>query len=275
MFAEYKPLGFVGAGFFAELIIAKLIQTNTVKKNEIIVGVRRKARAEELHDKYGIKAVCNANTTVCMKCNSIILAVKPDQVRTASASIELNSISDKLLISIVGAAKINVLKKLFHTRKIFRVNPNPQILSGTGFTAFAYSNDVSEDEIRWIEHLFNCMSETMHLDEDQLNYISVLSGITHTMYFFESLMDAAHYLGLSEETAKKIIIKSIEGSLELFKTSPEKPGQLIRKAATPGGIGVEKLYVLDKLGFRNAIIESMKAAIKKANQLGEMKGESP
>ncbi|MBI5578011.1 MAG: NAD(P)-binding domain-containing protein [Deltaproteobacteria bacterium] len=268
MFCQFTPLGFIGAGYFAELIITKLVQTNTVDRKDIIVGVRRKTRAEEIKAKYGVEAFWNDNTAVCNKCNSIILAVRPNQVTAASQTIRLVAIADKLLISIVGAVKIQSLKELFRTHRIFRVNPNPQIQSGTGLTAYSNYPDALESEIQWVKHLFSCMSETTHLDEDQLNYISVLSGITHTLYYIECLMDAAHYLGLNEETAKKFIIASLEGSLELFKTSPEKPGQLIRKAATPGGIGAEKLYVLDKLGFKNSVIESMKSALEKANQLG-------
>jgi pyrroline-5-carboxylate reductase len=268
MASPFTPMGFIGAGYFAELIIAKLIQTGTMDAKDIVVGVRRRTRAEELSDKYGIAAFWNDNSSVCRKCNSIILAVKPDQVIAAGQTIMPEAIAEKLLISIVAAVKMKALNQFFHTRKIFRVNPNPQIQSGTGLTAYSHYPEAVDAEIDWVRHLFGSMSETMRLDEDQLNYISVLSGITHPMYYIECLMDAAHYIGLDEKTAKKIVTMSLEGALDLFKASPENPGQLIRKAATPGGIGVEKLYVLDKLGFKNCIIESIKAGLHKANIFG-------
>jgi pyrroline-5-carboxylate reductase len=273
MFSQFKPLGFIGCGFFAELIIAKLLQTKTVEEKDIIVGVRRKQRAKELTSKYGIISFTNDNTAVCMKSNSIILAVKPNQVLRASESIGDANCSEKLLISIVAAVKIKALMDLFRTRKVCRVNPNPQIVSGKGLTAISNSHEVNPLEIDWISHLFSCMSEIVHLDEGQLDYISVLSGVTHTLYFVECLMDAAFYLGLPAEIAKKIVIQSMEGAVELFRTSPEGLGQLIRKAATPGGIGVEKLFTLDKLGFKGAIIESMRAGLQKAKQFGHPKGE--
>ena len=67
MFSQFKPLGFIGCGSFAELIIAKLLQTKTVEVKEIIVGVRRKERAKELTSRHGIIAFANNNTAVCTK----------------------------------------------------------------------------------------------------------------------------------------------------------------------------------------------------------------
>lgn len=273
MFTQFKPLGFIGCGSFAELIIAKLLQTRTVEANEIIIGVRRKERAEELTSRHGIIAFANDNTTVSIKSNSIILAVRPGQVLSAVESLAAKDCSGKLLISIVAAVRTRHLMDLFDTRKVCRVNPNPQIATGKGLTAVSNSHEVTLKEVEWVSHLFSCMSEVVHLDEEQLDCISVLSGVTHTLYFVECLMDAALYLGLPSEIAMKLVIQSMEGATELFRTSPEKLGELIRNAATPGGIGVEKLFTLDRLGVKGAIIEAMKSGLKKAQQFGHLKGE--
>ena len=273
MFTQFKPLGFIGCGSFAELIIAKLLQTRTVEANEIIIGVRRKERAEELTSRHGIIAFANDNTTVSIKSNSIILAVRPGQVLSAVESLAAKDCSGKLLISIVAAVRTRHLMDLFDTRKVCRVNPNPQIATGKGLTAVSNSHEVTLKEVEWVSHLFSCMSEVVHLDEEQLDCISVLSGVTHTLYFVECLMDAALYLGLPSEIAMKLVIQSMEGATELFRKSPEKLGELIRNAATPGGIGVEKLFTLDRLGVKGAIIEAMKSGLKKAQQFGHLKGE--
>jgi pyrroline-5-carboxylate reductase len=273
MFSQFKPLGFIGCGSFAELIIAKLLQTKTVEVNEIIVGVRRKERAKELTSRHGIIAFANDNTAVCTKSNSLILAVRPGQVLSAVESLAAKVCSGKLLISIAAAVRISLLMDLFGTSKVCRVNPNPQIATGKGLTAVSNSHEVTPKEIEWISHLFGCMSEVVHLNEEHLDCISVLSGVTHTLYFVECLLDAALYLGLPLEIATKLVIQSMEGAAELFGNSPERLGELIRNAATPGGIGVEKLFTLDRFGVKGAIIEAMKSGLKKAQQFGNLKGE--
>jgi pyrroline-5-carboxylate reductase len=273
MVSQFKPLGFLGCGFFAELIIAKLITTRTLAANEIIVGVRRRERAEELNLKHGIIAYANDNTAVCDKSKSIVLAVRPGQVLPLAESLSANACSGKLLISIAAALRIKRLQDLFAARKVCRVNPNPQIATGKGLTAVSSSREVTAQEIEWVSHLFSCMSEVACLEEEQLDCISVLSGVTHTLYFVESLLDAALYLGVRPEIAAKLVIQSMEGAVELFRRSPERLGEMIREAATPGGVGVEKLFTLNRLGVKGAITEAMKAGLKKAQLFSQLKGE--
>ena len=86
----------------------------------------------------------------------------------------------------------------------------------------------------------------MCVDEQALDVFSALSGITHVLYFFDCLVEAGIYLGLKEDISQKIVFKSIMGTMMLLEQEKGSPSDLLRKAMTPGGVGIEKL------GFQDA-----------------------
>ena len=81
-------------------------------------------------------------------------------------------------------------------------------------------------------------------------------------------VDAGVRMGLDRATAKKITHQTIVGSMEVWKKRPVPPSELMNEACTPGGISVECVFTLDKLGFRAAVSEAIKNGAIKADQLG-------
>jgi pyrroline-5-carboxylate reductase len=168
-------------------------------------------------------------------------------------------------MSVVAGLSIQSLKQLFNCQVIIRVNPNPQLEAGFGYTAMSFSTETDKQTQEWAKHILNSLGETVCVDEDALNIFSALSGITHVLYFFEALVEAGIYLGLNEGVSHEIVFKSIMGTMMLLEKGKGTPSQLLRKALTPGGVGVEKIFVLGKGNFKTTIIESIKAAKEKTS----------
>ena len=91
--------------------------------------------------------------------------------------------------------------------------------------------------------------------------------ITALIYmFFQALIDAGIRSGIDHETSTKIVYQSIVGAMEVWNRRKVAPSDLINEAATPGGISVESLFILDKYAFRAAINEAVYNAALKAGK---------
>jgi pyrroline-5-carboxylate reductase len=84
--------------------------------------------------------------------------------------------------------------------------------------------------------------------------------------FFQALIDAGVRSGIDHETSMKIVYQSIVGAMEVWNRRKVPPYELISEVATPGGIFVESLFILDKYAFRAAINEAVYNAALKAGK---------
>ncbi len=269
MYERFKPVALIGAGEFAEMLLKGILRHAVLDAGEVVATVRRQERAAELQQRYGIRVEFD-NAKAATYSQTIILCVRPQQIAETAACLNSTDLKDKCLISVVAGVPVDKLRELFGSKTIIRANPNPQVEIGFGMTALAYVRGLDEQARSWIELIFTCLGEIVHVDESVLNAFSALSGIVHVLYFFDCLVEAGIYLGLSEKIAKKVVHKSIMGSMMLLDREDVDPNQLIRKAATPGGVGAEKLFALEKRAFRAAIVEAMGSARDKAASLAKL-----
>ena len=71
--------------------------------------------------------------------------------------------------------------------------------------------------------------------------------------------------------AAQIAAQTIAGSLGLVQDMSVSPNDLIAEASTPGGISIECVAVLEKLGFKSIVMEAIAAGEARANQLSQSK----
>jgi pyrroline-5-carboxylate reductase len=269
IFEKFKPVSLIGVGIFAEIILKTFLNNGVLEKDEITATVRRETRANELFSNYGIKVGFD-NSEAAKDSRTIIICVRPQQINEIASDLSNINLENKNIISVVAGVTIQHLKNLFNSKNIIRANPNPQLEAGFGYTAISSSKEVSRQTTEWVKHLFDCLGENVFVDEQNLDIFSALSGITHVLYFFECLVDAGIYLGLNEEVSQKIVLKSIMGTMKLLEQGKGSPLDLLRKATTPGGVGAEKLFFLEKGRFKATVIEAIKAARDKSNSFREV-----
>ena len=67
--------------------------------------------------------------------------------------------------------------------------------------------------------------------------------------------------------AYELAAQSVLGSARMVLETGRHPGELKDMVCSPGGTTIEAVRVLEKEGFRSAVIEAMKACVKKAREM--------
>jgi pyrroline-5-carboxylate reductase len=80
----------------------------------------------------------------------------------------------------------------------------------------------------------------------------------------EALADGAVLHGMPREQAYQFAAQAVMGAAKMVLESGLHPGQLKDMICSPGGTTIEAVKVLEKNGFRSAVIEAVDACTKKA-----------
>ncbi|MEO5587884.1 MAG: pyrroline-5-carboxylate reductase dimerization domain-containing protein, partial [Novosphingobium sp.] len=109
-------------------------------------------------------------------------------------------------------------------------------------------------------------------DEAQFDLVTALagSGPAFVYRFIDALAAGAAALGLPREQADRLALAMVEGAAALAAASPDAPGELARRVASPGGTTEAGLRVLDADRALGGLAEAtLKAAANRSAELAK------
>lgn len=257
----------------AEALIRGIIASGLYPESNILVAEPNDFRREHLEETYGIKTF-HTNKVLFEKCKMIILAVKPQTMKSLLEDCRDRVTVDHLIITIAAGLPIKFyLNMLGRTDlKIIRVMPNTPALVLEGASALSKNENVTDAELREAEEVLLAVGEVVILDEVHLDAVTGLSGSgpAYVFSFVEALVDAGVKSGLTRIVSEKLALQTISGSVKLLRESGEHPAALRGKVTSPGGTAITALHVLEKVGFHGIIMDIVESAVNRSKQLGQM-----
>jgi len=88
-------------------------------------------------------------------------------------------------------------------------------------------------------------------------------GIAYVMRYIRAASEGGVELGMYASDAKKIVMQTMLGAVKLLESTGNHPEAEIDKVTTPGGITIRGLNAMEANGFTTAVIEGLKASVKK------------
>lgn len=265
-------IGFIGAGNMGYAMISSIAKSNITSMENVSVFDIDKEKLSKLKEETGISIMETAQKVV-QSADIIILAVKPNMIKTALSDIKTVFDDKKILVSIAVGIPLKFYKEIIgKDRKVIRTMPNTPAFVGEGMTMMSYDNSVSEDEIKTVTKIFECFGKVEVLEEKLMSEVTAVTGSSpaYVFMFIEAMADAAVLSGIPRSLAYKLAAQAVLGSAKMVLETGKHPGELKDQVCSPAGTTIEAVSYLEKNGFRYAVIEAMNECTKKAREIGKM-----
>ena len=148
--------------------------------------------------------------------------------------------------------------------------PNTPAMIGQGASAQSKGKNATESDTEFVSKILNAVGISIEVPEKQLDAVTGLSGSGPAYIYtvIEALADGGVLVGLPKEKALTLAAKTVIGAAEMVMKSDEHPAKLRDQVASPGGTTIAGLAALESGKLRSTLIEAVKAATKRSEELG-------
>ena len=262
---------FLGGGNMASALIGGLLNRGFPAADISVIEMVAESRTR-LEKDYRVRCHDMPDET-SLNCDALILAVKPQQLRGACASVRKH-LKRQLVISIAAGSRLADLSRwLDGYTRLVRAMPNTPALIGAGITGLFAHPDVSEAERLGAERVLQAVGDTLWIaDESQIDAVTAISGSgpAYVFLFLEALQQAATELGFTEKQARRLSIETVLGAAKLAAQSDEPASTLRERVTSKGGTTEAALRVMEERKVKESIIAAALAANARSAQLGEI-----
>ena len=266
-----KSCVFIGGGNMASCIVSGLSNTNT-DKYRITVCDPNQAKLDLLKEKYKVE-ICLSNKKAAKHADLLILAVKPQSIRSVINEIQSLIKSSAIIISVAAGVKTTSIKSwLGKSNVIIRAMPNTPSAVLCGATGLYTKPGTSEKTKNQVKAIFDAIGYSCWVDDEKdINAVIALSGSSPAYFFkiFEIMQDIGQELGLDEKKAFELLIQTFIGSSKMIRKMDNTPAQLREQVTSPGGTTERALNVFSKENLASTLREAMHKAYERADEMSE------
>jgi len=266
-----SKIGIIGGGMMAENILRGLLRAQLVQPGQITVSDINAERLTYITDTFKVLTTRD-NMDLARTAHIIILAVKPQSMKSMLAEIKSVMSEQRLIISIAAGITTRTLSDAVGgAARIVRTMPNMGAKVLASATAIYQGPGATQDDMTTAQQLFEAIGSTVVVSEDLMDAVTGLSG-SGPAYFFqfiEAMADAGVRAGLMRPVALKLAAQTSLGAARLVLETGDHPAVLKDQVTSPAGTTIEGLRALEIAGVRGAIISAVSAAVERSKELGK------
>ncbi|MEM7555234.1 MAG: pyrroline-5-carboxylate reductase [Cyanobacteria bacterium P01_A01_bin.84] len=266
-------IGLIGGGVMGEALLSRLIASEIYKASEIIISEPLESRCQYLEKQYGITTTGDNQELLAQAPDAIVVAVKPQIFGTIAQEIGEAGNNKKfpIVISVMAGISLSQLELAFPSTPIIRAMPNTPATVGAGITAICAGSYTNINHVKIARQLLEAVGEVVEVSESLIDAVTGLSGSgpAYVALFIEALADGGVASGLPRATAYKLALQTVLGTAQLLANSKIHPAELKDRVTSPGGTTITGVAQLEKNSFRSTIIEAVKSATKRSQELGQ------
>lgn len=261
-------LSIIGGGVMAEAILSRLLTQQVFSANKVLVSEPRESRRNFLAQQYQVQVTAD-NQTAISAGEILLLAIKPQVFESVVGKITPNPQST--VISILAGVTLNKLELAFPGQPVIRVMPNTPATVGVGMSAITPGNQATTQHLQQAKTIFTAVGEVVEVPESAMDAVTGLSGSgpAYVALVIEALADGGVAAGLPRAIAMQLATQTVLGTATLVKETEIHPAVLKDQVTSPGGTTIAGVARLESMGFRSALIEAVKTATARAQELGK------
>ncbi len=240
-----------------------LIRGSYFKNEDITVSDPNRAVLE----KFAQRGVCvtTDNTTAAEKADIVVVVVKPWLVESVLRGIKPVLVPQRQLLIVVaaGVSSQSIEEWLgLNCPPLFLCIPNIAIAQMQSMT-FIVPISASKRDTQTVLDIYNEMGGTLITDEEHLAAGTTLAscGIAYAMRYIRAASEGGVELGFRADDAKKVVLQTLRGAIELLEETGLHPEAAIDMVTTPQGVTIKGLNEMERAGFTSAVIRGLKAGM--------------
>ena len=264
-----ERIAFIGGGNMASAIIGGLVESG-VAPGAILVVEPLAAQRDKLHATFRVAPQAAADASLAGS-DLVVWAVKPQTFAQAAAPCAAH-VGQALQLSVMAGIRSDAIAHAVGSERVVRAMPNTPALIGLGIAGLYARAAVSGADRERVEQLLAPTGRTLWVErEADLDAVTALSGSgpAYVFYIVEAMMQAAVGMGLSEAQGKELALATLAGASELARRSDDAPALLRERVTSKGGTTHAALAVLEAAGVKAAFIDALRAAERRAAELGD------
>ena len=262
--------GFLGYGNMGGAIVAGLLKQAMLDPGQVMVYDAEPARMADA-ETQGL-ALAASPLELARACDTLVLAVKPQQMDEAIVPALEGAPPDIRVVSIMAGISIAALESRFgKSARILRVMPNTPALVGAGAAAISHNSVCVEKDIAETRMIFEAVGIVDTVDETHMDAVTALSGSGPAYFFYmtECLIDAAVAAGLPIETARRLAAQTLLGAGQLLVSTGKTPDVLREQVTSKGGTTFAALETLRARDYAGVMEAAYAAAVNRSRELGK------
>ena len=258
-------IAMIGAGAMGGATVEGLVRTGLFKNEEIIVSDPSQAVLDKFA-KLGVSVTMD-NAAAAADADVVCVCVKPWLVERVLDGIKavLQPQKQELVVIAAGVPSVSVQEWLGEQcPPVFLVIPNIAIAELASMTFIVPGANAASHHTELVKSIFDKMGTTLITDEQHLAAGTTLAscGIAYAMRYIRAASEGGVELGFKADDAKRIVMQTLRGAVEVLEASGLHPEAAIDLVTTPGGLTIKGLNEMEHAGFTSAVIRGLKAGVK-------------
>ena len=262
-----STVAILGAGVMGETLLSGLVRSGR-SAADLVVTTRRPERAQELVERYGVRAM--SNTEAAEAADTLVLVVKPQDMAGLVEEIRDHVQPGNLVVSLAAGIPTSFLEsRLPEGVAVVRVMPNTPALVDQGMAAISGGRSADAPHLAEAAELLRSCGRVVEVAEKHQDAVTAISGSgpAYIFYVVEAMIEAGVVLGLPRPTATELVVQTLFGAATMIRETGQHPTVLREQVTSPGGTTASALRTLDDHKVRAAFISAMEAAARRSHEL--------
>lgn len=257
----------IGAGAMGGALAQGLLKGNYFKSSDITIADPSQAALDRFADTGAITTT--DNNAAAEAADIVTVVVKPWLVEGVLKAIKPSlNYKKQILVVIAAGVPSNKIKEWMtdadgNMIPLFLVIPNIAIAELSSMT-FIVPVNASSENTKLITEIYEDMGGALVTEERLLAAGTTLAscGIAYAMRYVRASVEGGVEIGFKADDAKKIVLQTVKGAVDLLQANGNHPEAEIDKVTTPGGVTIRGLNEMEHAGFTSAVIRGLKAGLK-------------
>jgi len=271
MHLKDKKLGVIGTGKMGSALIKGICDSGIIAPSKVYASDVYDLGLERMRTELGIN-VSNDNDLTVVNSDIILLAVKPQILKSVLRSIKDKVTAEKLVISIAAGVPLQeIANELEPETRIIRVMPNIAATVSEAASAICPGPTASMEDAELALEIFSSVGSAIIVQEKLMDAVTGLSGSGPAYIFpvIEAMADGGVYEGLDRDSALVLAAQTVLGAAKMALEFHAHPGELKDIQTSPAGTTIRGIKELEERGVRVAFMNAVIASAKRSRELGE------